>query len=227
MYVVVVRVVSVVGTFESVSTAAAAGVAYAVVVVVVVVVVEVVAVSAPCRPPALNLQPRCFATDFFIAIRSSHRDMGTVRVCAAAAAAAPAAAAAVVLYCLHSFRLRDRCLPSLLLLLFTWYTVGGDVVAVPAPCRPLSTKSKTNNVLISKMPFVCLRATAPTAICCCAAAAAAAAATAVVVYSLRSSPQQCLPPLLLVLLLLPLLALLLFPRLLLLLNFFHTCQFHL
>ena len=45
-YVAVVRVVAVVGTFESVSTAAAA--------VVYVVVIGVVAIPARGRPPALN-----------------------------------------------------------------------------------------------------------------------------------------------------------------------------
>ena len=55
--------------------------------------------------------------------------MSVVRVCAAAAAAA-----AVVLYSLHSFPHRGRCLPSMLLLLFTWYAVGG-VVDVPARSR--------------------------------------------------------------------------------------------
>ena len=48
VYVVVIRVVAVVGTFESVSTADAAAVVYA-------VNVDVVAVPARCRPPALNL----------------------------------------------------------------------------------------------------------------------------------------------------------------------------
>ena len=113
VYVVVVRVVAVVGAFESVSTAAAAA--------AVSVVVDV-AVPACCRPPGLNLQPRCFCLRVFI-----------VRVCAAVAAAA-----AVVLYSLRSFPHRGRCLPSLLLLLFTWYAVGGGAVAVPARSRPLT-----------------------------------------------------------------------------------------
>ena len=144
--------------------------------------------------------------------------MGIVRVCAAAAAAA---AAAVLLYSLRSFPHRDRCLPSLLLLLFAWYAAGG-VVAVPARSRPvaLNPRQKCTNFHNNA---ICLYAIALTAICFCAAAAAA---TAVVVYSLRSFPQQCLPPLLLVLLLLLLLALLRFPRLLLL-SFVHTCHFYL
>ena len=50
VYVVVVRVFAVVGTFESVSTAAVASAA----VVYAVVIVGVVAVPARCRPPALN-----------------------------------------------------------------------------------------------------------------------------------------------------------------------------
>ena len=58
--------------------------------------------------------------------------MSIVRVSAAAAAAA-----AVVLYSLRSFPHRERCLPFLLLLLFTWYAVGG-VVAVPARSRRLA-----------------------------------------------------------------------------------------
>ena len=103
------------------STAAAAAVVYA-------VVVDVVALPARCRPPALNLQPRFICYCFLYT--SSHRNMGIVRGCAAAAAAA-----SVVLYSLRSFPHRDRCLPLLLLLLFTWYTVV-DVVAVPARCRP-------------------------------------------------------------------------------------------
>ena len=51
-YVVVVRVLAAGGTFESVSTAAAAAFIYA-------IVVDVAAVPALCRPPSLNLQPRC------------------------------------------------------------------------------------------------------------------------------------------------------------------------
>ena len=73
VYVVLVCVVAVVGTFESVFTAAVAAFVYAVVAVVVVVVVDVVAVPARCRPPALNLQPRCFCPGLFYT--SSHRDM--------------------------------------------------------------------------------------------------------------------------------------------------------
>ena len=53
-------------------------------------------------------------------------------------AAAAAAAAAVVLYSLRSFPHRGRCLPWLLLLLFTWYAAGGGVVDVPARGRPLA-----------------------------------------------------------------------------------------
>ena len=103
------------------STAAAAGLVCA-------VVVGVVAVSARCRPPALNSQRRCVCHCF--CHTSSHRNIGIVRVCTAVATAA----AAVVVYSRQSFPHRDRCLPLLLLLLFTWYSVGGGVVAVP-PCQ--------------------------------------------------------------------------------------------
>ena len=142
--------------------------------------------------------------------------MGIVRVCAAAATAA-----AVVLYNLRSFPHRDRYLPSLLLLLFTWYAFCGGVVAVPVRSRPLA--QKPSQKILNFHSAVSLCATAPTAICF---RAAAAAATAIVIYSLRSFPQQRLPPLLLLLLLLTLLALLLFPWLLLS-SFFHTCHFYL
>ena len=53
------------------------------------------------------------------------------RVCAAAAAAAP-----VVLYSRRSFPHRGRCLPSLLLRLLTSYAFGGVVVTLPARSRP-------------------------------------------------------------------------------------------
>ena len=66
VYVVVVHVVVVVGTFDSESTAAAA-VFYSAVVVD-------VALPACCRPPGLNLQPICFCLCVFY--RSSHREMG-------------------------------------------------------------------------------------------------------------------------------------------------------
>ena len=70
--------------------------------------------------------------------------MGIVRVCAA-----PAATAAVVLYWLRSVPHRDRCLPSLLLLLFTWYVVGG-VVAVLARSRPLASNPRLKTDIFPK-----------------------------------------------------------------------------
>ena len=113
-----------------------------------------------------------------------------VRVCAAVAAAG-----AVVLYSLRYFPHGGRCLPSLLQLLFTWYAVGGGVVAVPARSRPLALNPRQTKCTHNSI-FFC--ATAPTDICFCAAAAAgAAAATAVVVYNLCAFPQQCFPLLLL------------------------------
>ena len=65
--------------------------------------------------------------------------MGIILVCTAAAVAA-----AVVLYSLRSIPLRDRCPPSLLLLLYTWYAVGGGVIAVPARSRPLALNPRQN-----------------------------------------------------------------------------------
>ena len=65
MYVVVVRVVAVVGTFESVSTAAAAAAAVAAAAVS-VVVDDVVPC---CRPLGPNLQPRCFFLCVFYSTR--------------------------------------------------------------------------------------------------------------------------------------------------------------
>ena len=113
-------------------SAATAAVVYA-------VVVDIVAVPARCRSPALNLQPRCFCPCVFFT--SSNRDnMGMVHVFPAAAAAV----VVVVLYSLHSSSHRSRCLPSLLLLLFTWYAVGGGVVAVPARSRPLALNPRRN-----------------------------------------------------------------------------------
>ena len=58
MYPVVVRVVAVVGSFESVSAAAAAA-------AVVYVVVGVVAVPACCRPSALNTRHKYIPGTFF------------------------------------------------------------------------------------------------------------------------------------------------------------------
>ena len=78
----------------------------------------------------------------------------SVRVCAAVAVAA---AAAAVLYSLCSFPHRGRCLPSLLLVLFTWKSVGA-AAAVPARSRPLALipRQKRTRVPIQPFAFVLL-----------------------------------------------------------------------
>ena len=78
-------------------------------------------------PHVVDLQDSIYNHDVFAFV------FFIVRVCAAVAAAA-----AVVLYSLRSFPHRGRCLPSLLLLLFTRYAVGGVAVAVPVRIRPLA-----------------------------------------------------------------------------------------
>ena len=113
VYVVVVRVVAVVGTFEAVSPAAAAAVSALLLTLL--------------FPHVVDLQDWIYHQDVFAFV------FLIVRVCAAAAAEA-----AVVLYSLRFFPHRGRCLPSLLLLLFTWYAVGGGAVAVPARSRPVA-----------------------------------------------------------------------------------------
>ena len=96
-------------------------------------------------PHVVGLQHRIYNQDVLAIVfyTSSHRDMSIVRECAPTAAAA-----AVVLYSMRSFPHRHWCLPSLLLQLFTWYAVGGVVVAVPARSRPLAIypTQKTYNV---------------------------------------------------------------------------------